>query len=78
MKQLLATLLALLGWSQMGLAQSRCWGSPEPFRMVYDGAEVFDYSDEAWIQVAIEQFNHAFDVTLLEALQSELPRASQE
>ena len=46
--------------------------------MVYDGAEVFDYSDEVRIQVAIEQNNHAFDVTLLEALQSELPRAIQE
>lgn len=65
MKQLVAISLVLLGWSQMGLAQSRCWGSPEPFRMVYDEAEVFDYSDEARIQVAIEQFNHAFDVTLV-------------
>ena len=65
MKHLLAclayTFLALIPVS----AQDRCWGSPEPFRFVYDEAQLFDFAAEARVQVAIEKFNAAYGVTLV-------------
>ena len=65
MKHLLAclayTFLALIPVS----AQDRRWGSPEPFRFVYDEAQLFDFAAEARVQVAIEKFNAAYGVTLV-------------
>lgn len=64
MKQLFVTLSLILFSLQCVNAQSRCWGSPEPFRFVYDEAEMLGYADEARIQLGIEQFNGAWGVTL--------------
>ena len=58
---LACTFLALIPVS----AQERCWGSPEPFRFVYDEAQLFDFAAEARVQVAIEKFNEAYGVTLV-------------
>ena len=65
MKQLLVTLSLILLCLLCVNAQNRCWGSPEPFRLVYDEAEMLGYADEARVQVGIEQFNGAFGVTLV-------------
>ena len=65
MRQILAGLLLHLLCLSFLNVQTRCWGSPEPFKVVYDDAEVLGYADEARIQVGIEKFNAVYGVTLV-------------
>lgn len=65
MKQILVTFSLNLLCLHCVNAQTRCWESPEPFRFVYDEADVLGYADEARVQVGIEQLNAAFGVTLV-------------
>ena len=64
MRLLLFVVLVALG-HHSSQAQHRCWGDPEPFRWVYDEAELLDYSTEARVQVGLEQFNQAYGVVLI-------------
>jgi len=47
MKQLFVTLSLILFCFLCVNAQTGCWGSPEPFRFVYDEAEMLGYADAA-------------------------------